>query len=111
MAPRKSNIVVEFQRRRAMVGRRVAFSFVILIVGFVVLFFCQGVRPEPTAHFWICFAAFAGVVGAIVHITFAVKRYYRCPNCEDPVFGPYTYGRKAVPLNPNTCPSCGVRLR
>ena len=110
MAPRKSNIVVEFQRRRAMVGRRGAFSFVIFIAGFAVLYSCQGVRPEPTAHFWICFAAFAGMVGAVVHITFTVKRHYRCPSCEAPVVDSAADGGE-VPLNPATCPNCGVQLR
>ena len=82
-----------------------------MLAGFLALsFFCTGVKPEPTAHFWICFIAFLLVAVAIVHITFAWKRFYRCPSCEIPVKSSLKHGGD-VPFNPDVCPNCGVRLR
>ena len=103
--------VAEFQKRRAATWRYVRFSIVVMLAGFLVLLFrCEGVLPEPTSQFWICFIAFAFVAAAIVHIAFAWKRFYRCPSCEAPVMNSIRRGGD-VPLNPSVCPNCGARLR
>ena len=103
--------VAEFQMRRAKTWRHVRFSIFVMLAGFLVLLFhCEGVRPEPTSRFWICFIAFVLVAAAIVHITFTWKRLYRCPSCEAPIQNSFVHGGD-VPFNPDVCPNCGVRLR
>ena len=103
--------VAEFQKRRAKTWRHVRFSIFIMLAGFLVFFFhCEGVRPEPTSHFWICFIAFVFIAAAIAHISFTWKRAYRCPGCEVPVMDSAMRGGN-VPFNPSVCPNCGVRLK
>jgi ABC-type Fe3+ transport system permease subunit len=58
----------------------------------------------------------AGVAG--VAITFAVRRHYRCPKCNEIPMGTWTnvgdssFGvKRALALFPAACPSCGAQLR
>ena len=101
----------EFQKRRANTWRHVRYSALVMLVGLLVLsFHCEGVRPESTSHFWICFIAFVLVAAAIAHISFTWKRLYRCPSCDVPVQNSFMKGGE-IPLNPDVCPNCGARLR
>lgn len=110
-AVRAMDTVAEFQQRRAKTWRHVRFSIFVMLASFLVLFFhCEGVQPEPTPRFWICFIASALVVATIAHISFAWKRSYRCPICEVPVMNSAMHGGN-VPFNPNVCPNCGARLK
>ena len=103
--------IAKFQERRAETWRRVRIPVIVMLAGFLVLFFfSEGVRPEPTLRFWISFIAFISVVGAVAYVTFTWKRLYRCPECEAPVQNSFLRGGD-VPLNPDSCPNCGVRLR
>lgn len=102
--------VAEFQKRRAAMWRHTRISIAIILIGIIVSFFhCKGVQPEPGLRFWICLLSFLAVAAAIVHVTFAWKRLYRCPSCEVPVMNSLKRGGM-VPFNPKDCPNCGVRL-
>jgi undecaprenyl pyrophosphate phosphatase UppP len=64
------------------------------------------------------FGAFVVMGAAIIAITFAIKRHYRCPKCEAipmnswATLGPSTFGvYSGVALNPSVCRKCGARLR
>jgi hypothetical protein len=107
----RSDTVAEFRKRRALWWRKIRFSVPVMLLGFLVLlFYGQGVQPEPSLRFWICFAAFVSVAGAIVHITFTWKNSYRCPACEAPVMNKLRDGGD-VPFDPPFCPHCGVPLK
>jgi hypothetical protein len=106
---RERATIEEFQERRLECWRRIRPSLIAMVAGFAILFFyCGGVHGTDD-RFLVCAAAFAGVAIAIVHMTWTWKRFYRCPECEEPLKMPFSQGGD-VPLNPRTCPNCGARL-
>jgi hypothetical protein len=64
------------------------------------------------------FGSFVVMGAAVIAITYAIKRHYRCPKCEAipmgswTMLGPSSYGiSSGVALNPSVCRKCGARLR
>ena len=102
--------IEEFQERRAETWRRTRFPIVVMLAGFAYLFTCQECFDGPSRKLWSCMMAFFAVAGSIIHVTFTVKRFYRCPACEEMVRHSFIEGGE-VPLDPDECPSCHARLR
>jgi hypothetical protein len=104
--------VKEFQRRRAKTWRFVRIPMLAMVVGFIVLGVqCNGhLDPGPDSHFQICFIVVFIVMASIAFMTFCWNRWYRCPECEEPIMSGGIGGR-SVPINPDSCPNCGARLR
>jgi energy-converting hydrogenase Eha subunit F len=103
--------VAEFQKRRAKTWRHVRFSFLVMLASLLVLVFdCAAERPERTPDTWLCFIAFVLFAGTIVHITFAVNRFYRCPCCESVIQDSF-WDEGGIPWDPDVCPRCHVGLK
>ena len=104
-----AEVVSEFQKRRDETWRRAKIPALVMLVGFAVLLMFPKGHPESGAQFWTLAGAFSAVAAAIGYLAFTWKRLYRCPNCEAPVMNSLRRGGD-VPLNPDSCPSCGAVL-
>ena len=87
-----------FQRRRRIVAWLALPWIAVGIAGFLFAAFSGG---EHSAREVVFLAAFAiAMVGALIGIVL-----YRCPACNK------VPNEDGIPLNPTTCPGCGVRLK
>jgi hypothetical protein len=72
---------------------------------------------ETEGEFTLGLVSLVIIFVAGIAITFAVRRHYRCPKCNEiPMgtwanFGPGSFGvNRGLNLFPVTCPNCGARL-
>ena len=100
MGPSDAETVREFQRRRATTFSRSKLWITLAASGFVGAF-AFNKRLDDFLVFLFFLSAFIG----IAVLVFVVKKYYRCPNCEEVV-----WTNEGVSLDPHECPHCHARL-
>jgi len=113
------DVSTEFQRRRTATWRGVRAWVGVLVAGFTVAVSIGDLGPGDPLTLWLpATAAFAAIMIAMFRIIRIGGRIYRCPSCDEVpmswsgMLGPGAIGaRKMVELNPDTCGSCGARLR
>ena len=101
-APTAPEVADEFQRRRALVWRKLR-HWVVAGSAAGIWLASQGERCFTPGVIEIVGFGVLGV--AIVATAFIVRRYYRCPVCDSV---PQDEG---VLINPSSCPKCGALLR
>jgi len=138
MDERSEQIVSEFQRRRKATWKAarwwLALTF-IGIIGFEVPFWINrdklhtekgilfrrdrlSAEDETEGQFTLGLVSLIAIGTGIIGATYAVRRHYRCPKCNEvpmgtwSIFGPASFGiRRGVNLNPTQCPNCGAMLK
>jgi hypothetical protein len=110
----------EFGRRRRQTWRAARWWLAVGVVGFLGSWFSFGGAGGAAgqARFTVFLLGFIAFGTAIIFMTRAVTRYYRCPVCNEiPKTGSFRAGaggfsyRSGVDLNPSECPGCGARLK
>ena len=102
--------VLEFRKRASRTWRRTRVWLFLCIPAIIGLIWTWGyIEIGPNPRFWVFLASFGYLALAIGVCSFTVKRFYRCPQCEEVVIG-RSYGDRVVLLFPKECPKCGARL-
>ena len=101
----------EFQRRRNKTWCLTRPWLFVMAAG-VAVFAIPLLFPSKLSELWTLNLVFGGfiVIGiAIIRISIVVNREYRCPACNRTVID--YRADNGVPLDPEECPRCGIRLK
>src|SRR3954464_14747091 len=103
----EDEVVTEFQRKR---GRANKFGWPPFAIGFAAFAWSANAASKGT---WprLSPVAFFGGMALLIFGILMVAANVRCPLCNQMPMGSMGGGKKGLILNPDSCPTCGARLR
>lgn len=110
----------EFKQRRLRTWHAARWWLLVGAIGFLGSWF--GLSAADGEHgragFTLFLLGFVAFGAAIIFMTHAVTKFYRCPVCDEiPKTGSLKAGvggisyRSGVDLDPSECPNCGAKLK